>query len=84
MSLAHEVTGVRVCLMPTQNETTLIQSVQFFLGIDGVENRQLDVIGFEYGVCEKRTIRGSIKQLGFLLIKNRGINAMTVVDDEGT
>ena len=45
----HYITSIRVCTQPVQTATSSIQSVHLFLGINGVEDIELDVIGFEYG-----------------------------------
>ena len=74
MTFNHYVVAIRVCELPKQDSDSLIQSVHFYLGINGVEDIDLDVIGFEYGRCRKEPITGSIREIGTLLVDGRAVH----------
>ena len=55
-----------------------------FLGVDGVEDIELEVIGFHYGVCEKVEITGDLITLEIFYLPNRGVHKIAVTDTEKT
>ena len=48
--------------------------------MDGVEDIELDVIGFEYGVCTKERIAGDVTGFALYYIPNRGAHKIMVTD----
>lgn len=54
--------------------------MQLFLGLDGEEDIELDVIGFEYGRCTKVAITGDIQEMDLFFLPNKGIHRITVTD----
>ena len=77
----HYITSIRVCTQPTQTSSSLIQSVHLFLGINGVEDIELDVIGFEYGRCEKKPITGAIREIGVLLLDDKKVHKLWLISE---
>lgn len=55
-----------------------------FLGVDGVEDIELDVIGYEYGVCEKVEIVGDLLSLEIYFLKKRGVHRITITDTKNS
>lgn len=55
-----------------------------FLGVDGVEDIELDVIGFEYGLCEKIDIVGDLITLEIFYLPKRGLHKIAITDTEKT
>lgn len=86
MSFSHRITAIEVCELPpaAQSNRSLIQSIQMFLGVDGVEDIELEVIGFHYGVCDKVEIAGDLITLEIFYIPNRGVHKIAITDTEKT
>mmetsp|Transcript_2659 Transcript_2659/g.3673 ORF Transcript_2659/g.3673 Transcript_2659/m.3673 type:complete len:203 (+) Transcript_2659:110-718(+) len=75
MTFHHYISSIRVCELPEQTSDSLIQSVHFYLGINGDEDDiELDVIGFDYGRCTKKPITGAIREIGTLLVDGRAVH----------
>lgn len=70
-----------MCTLPVQSEDSLIQSVHFYLGINGEENIDLDVIGFDYGRCTKEPITGAIREIGTLLLDGRAVHRFWIITE---
>ena len=86
MSFAHRVTTVRICELPpaAQSSKSLIQSIHFWLGKDGVDDIELDVMGLEYGVCTTQKINGEFKFMEILYLPKRGVHKIKIVDSTDT
>lgn len=54
------------------------------MGSDGVEDIELDVIGFEYGVCEKIAIDTDVLGFAVYFLPNRGVHKIILTDKSET
>jgi len=51
------------------------------LGSDGVEDIELDVIGFEYGLCKKVEIDKDVLGFAVYYLPNRGVHKIILTDN---
>ena len=52
--------------------------------MDGKEDIELDVIGFEYGLCDKIDIVGDLITLELYYLPKRGVHKIVITDTENT
>lgn len=86
MSFGHRVSAIEICELPpaAQSARSLIQSIQMYLGVDGEEDIELEVIGFHYGACEKVEIAGDLLTMEIFFIPRRGVHKIAITDTEKT
>jgi len=83
MSFGYRIKTVKVCELPNPDfPTSLIQSMQIFLGADGVTGLyELDAVGFEYGRCKTAQITGSLLEMTLYIIPSKGIHRIKIKDE---
>ena len=61
---------------------SFIQSVQLFLSSGDIESLiELDVIGFEYGLCKSVDVTGGISEIGFDYLPSKGIHRLRITNN---